>query len=104
MTAKINVINLAKVKTKDIVKSNEFSKISKSLCNHEIFMAKRSVWSNVLFFILYVGKYLFSIFFIWKKYRIISINIKLQLDESLKNFVVMTLEMAFTTLQIYFLN
>ena len=49
MIAKISVINLTDVKTKDIVKSNEFSKSSKSSWNHEIFIAKKYVWSDVLF-------------------------------------------------------
>ena len=48
MTAKTSVKNLTKVKTKDIVKSNELSKSSKSSWNQETFMAKISAWSDVL--------------------------------------------------------
>ena len=51
MIAKISVITLSTVKTKDIAKSNEYQS-SKFSSSHETFMAKRSVWNEVLFSII----------------------------------------------------
>ena len=67
MIAKISVITLSTVKSKDIAKSNEYQS-SKSSSSHETFMAKRSVWSEALFSIIShctPGPHLMRIHLVW---------------------------------------
>ena len=82
MIAKKSVITLSTVKNKDIAKSNEYQS-SKSSSSHETFMAKRSVWSEVLFSIIShctPGPHLMRIHLVWystsaryEKYSIIHL-------------------------------